>query len=70
LPTVNKALFSMALKEFAREVGTGENERILLVLDRAGWHTSGEVEVPEGVYTLSSFPQALRSYNRRRGCGL
>ena len=40
----------MALKEFAREVGTGENKRIVLVLDRAGWHTSGEVEVPEGIH--------------------
>ncbi len=50
LPTVNKELFSMALKEFAREVGAGENKRILLVLDQAGWHTSGQVEVPEGIH--------------------
>ncbi len=49
LPTVNKELFSMALHEFAKEVGAGENKRILLVLDQAGWHTSGEVEVPEGI---------------------
>jgi transposase len=49
LPTVNKELFSMALGEFAQEVGAGENKRILLVLDQAGWHTSGEVEVPEGI---------------------
>ncbi len=40
----------MALKEFAREVGAGENKRILLVLDQAGWHTSGEVAVPEGIH--------------------
>ncbi len=38
----------MALGEFAREVRAGENKRILLVLDQAGWHTSDEVEVPEG----------------------
>jgi transposase len=50
LPTVNKELFSMALKEFAKEVGAGEDKRILLVLDRAGWHTSGEVEIPEGIH--------------------
>jgi transposase len=50
LPTVNKELFSMALGEFAREVGAGENKRILLVLDQAGWHTSGEIEVPEGIH--------------------
>jgi transposase len=50
LPTVNKELFSMALHEFAKEVGAGENKRILLVLDQAGWHTSGEVELPEGIH--------------------
>ncbi len=50
LPTVNKELFSMALGGFAREVGAGEDKHILLVLDRAGWHTSGEVEVPEGIH--------------------
>ena len=50
LPTVNKELFSMALGEFAKEVGAGEDKRILLVLDQAGWHTSGEVELPEGIH--------------------
>jgi transposase len=50
LPTVNKELFSMALQEFAKEVGVGEDKHILLVLDQAGWHTSGEVEVPEGLH--------------------
>jgi transposase len=50
LPTVNKELFSMALGEFAREVGAGEDKRILLVLDQAGWHTAKEVELPEGIH--------------------
>jgi len=51
LPTVNVQLFSMALKEFAKEVGVGENKRVLLVVDRAGWHTGGgEVELPEGIH--------------------
>lgn len=50
LPTVNTELFSMALQEFAREVGVGEDKHVLLVLDRAGWHTGGEVEVPEGIH--------------------
>jgi hypothetical protein len=60
LPTVNVELFSMALQEFAKEVGAGESKRVLLVVDRAGWHTGGEVELPEG-YTLSSYPRAPRS---------
>ena len=50
LPTVNVELFSMALSEFAKEVGAGEEKRVLLVVDRAGWHTGGEVEVPEGIH--------------------
>ena len=50
LPTVNTELFSMALEEFAREVGAGEDKHIVLVLDKAGWHTSGGVELPEGVH--------------------
>ena len=39
----------MALKEFAKEVGAGEEKRVLLVVDKAGWHTGGEVEIPEGI---------------------
>jgi hypothetical protein len=33
LPTANVELFSMALAEFAKEVGAGEEVRILLVVD-------------------------------------
>ena len=36
-----------ALAEFAKAVGAGENKRVLLVVDKAGWHTGGEVEVHE-----------------------
>jgi transposase len=50
LPTVNVELFSMALYEFAKEVGAGENKRVLLVVDRAGWHTGGELDLPEGIH--------------------
>ena len=50
LPAVNTELFSMALRQFAKEVGAGEGKRIHLVVDRAGWHTGREVEVPEGLH--------------------
>jgi transposase len=50
LPTVNVKLFSMALNEFAKEVGVSKDKRILLVIDQAGWHTGGKVEVPEGIH--------------------
>jgi transposase len=50
VPTVNTELFSMALREFAKEVGAGKDERVLLVVDQAGWHTGKEVEIPEGIH--------------------
>jgi transposase len=50
LPTANTEMFSLALREFAKEVGVGKERRILLVVDRAGWHTGGEVDLPEGIH--------------------
>lgn len=50
LPRVNVQLFSIALKELAKEVGVGKDKHILLVVDKAGWHTGKEVEVPEGIH--------------------
>jgi hypothetical protein len=46
----NPELFTMALNEFAKEVGAGEERRILLVVDQARWHTGKEVELPEGIH--------------------
>jgi transposase len=50
LPTVNAEVFSVALENFAREVGAATTRRILLVLDRAGWHTAKKLRVPEGIH--------------------
>jgi transposase len=50
LPTVSVELFSIALRGFAREARAGKDKRVLLVVDRAGWHTGGEVEVPGGIH--------------------
>ena len=51
LPTVNAAVFSVALEHFAREVGAGSSKRVLLVLDNAGWHTAkNKLVVPEGIH--------------------
>jgi len=69
LPTVNAEVFSMALEHFAREVGVGKRKRILLVLDRAGWHTAKKkLKVPEGIH-LEFLPPHSRSYNPPKGCG-
>jgi transposase len=51
LPTVSAEVFSLALEHFAREVGAGKRKRILLVVDKAGWHTAkNKLEVPEGIH--------------------
>ncbi|HEV8191471.1 MAG TPA: IS630 family transposase, partial [Ktedonobacterales bacterium] len=38
--TVSIPVFEVELAEFARQVGAGPRKQIVLVLDRAGWHTS------------------------------
>ena len=50
LPTVSIAAFTIALDEFAQAVGAGQDKHILLVLDRAGWHVSSQVQVPVGLH--------------------
>ncbi len=50
LPQANSQVFKLALEHFAREVGAGEGRRILLVLDQAGYHTSKQVVVPQGIH--------------------
>jgi transposase len=50
LPTVNSATFSIALKHFADAVGASETNRIILVLDGAGFHTGKDVVWPTGIH--------------------
>src|SRR5215212_1440713 len=66
LPTVSVEAFSSALAHFAREVGAGPDERILLVLDQPGWHTGRKLEVPEGIHLefLPSRPPELQPAER------
>lgn len=56
LPSVNIAVFNIALREFAQAVGAGADKRIILVIDGAGWHTSDEVAVPEGIHLIQLPP--------------
>lgn len=52
LPTVNVELFQLALDYFANAVGAGTKKRVLLIIDRAGWHMSKGLKVPEGIHLL------------------
>ena len=50
--SVSIALFETELAAFAAEVGAGPHKEIVLVLDRAGWHDSLRLRVPEHVHLL------------------
>jgi transposase len=66
LPSVNVEVFNIALAHFAQAVGAGADRCIVLVLDRAGWHESGEVVVPEGIHLvfLPSYSPELQPCER------
>jgi transposase len=49
---VSILLFEAELAAFARAAGAGPRKQLVLVLDRAGWHTSVHLRVPEHVHLL------------------
>lgn len=49
LSAVSAEVFQLLLEAFAEEQGIGPRKHILLVLDRAGWHTANVVRPPEGL---------------------
>jgi transposase len=49
---INTAVMSVALEYFAQAVGAGATKRVVLVLDRAGFHVSPQVRVPEGLHLV------------------
>lgn len=49
LPTVSLEAFGLALAAFARDEGIDATHRAVLVVDRAGWHTSGRLALPAGI---------------------
>lgn len=52
LPRVNHEVFSIALKLFAEDAKASTNKQIVLVLDRAGWHTTEKLKVPENIHLV------------------
>src|SRR5215831_290856 len=46
---VCKELFELILVDFARSVGAGDDKRIVLQLDNAGWHGPENLAVPDGI---------------------
>ena len=50
--SVSIPLFAVELEAFARQVGASPQQPIVLVLDRAGWHASRRLRVPDHVHLL------------------
>jgi|GEM_PF-5983716 len=49
LSYTNTQLFNRVLTDFAREFQLNRNKEVLLMLDRAGWHISHQLKLPEGL---------------------
>jgi hypothetical protein len=52
LPTVSIEVFAIALTHFAQVIGAGPDRHIILVLDRAGWHSSPTLVIPNGIHLV------------------
>jgi transposase len=52
VPLLNWKVFEKVLADFAQAFGVGASKRILLVLDRATFHTTQQLRVPEGIHLL------------------
>lgn len=50
--TVNVPLFATSLAHFAQQVDAGLTKEVLLVLDRAGWHASRHLVVPDHLHLM------------------
>ena len=49
LPTVTVRDMTVALSTVARDEGSDATHRAVLVVDQAGWHTSPDLRLPEGI---------------------
>jgi transposase len=52
LPTVSIAAYTLALEELAQALGAGADKQVILVLDQAGWHTSEQLVIPQGLHLV------------------
>ena len=50
LPSVNTDLFQIALDYFAEAVGAGPRKHVVIVVDRAAWHFTSRLRIPEGLH--------------------
>lgn len=56
LNRVDHQCLSEVLAQFARQQGAGPDHQLVVVLDRAGWHTTSKLDVPAGVHLMFQPP--------------
>jgi hypothetical protein len=66
--SVTIPLFEVEQAEFARQVGASPRKQIVLVLDRAGWHASLKLRVPDHSHLLF-LPRIRLNSSRPNTCG-
>ena len=58
VPKLNWKVFGQILADFARHFGIGQERRVVLALDQASFHTTENLEVPEGIHLLWMPPKS------------
>lgn len=58
VPKLNTKVFSLLLKDFAQHFQIGQKKRVILALDRASFHASEQLEIPEGIHLLWMPPKS------------
>lgn len=56
MPSVNIESVNLVLKDFAQAVGAGQNKRVLLLLDGAGYHSEPKLTLPDGLHLVKLPP--------------
>jgi transposase len=62
MPTVNNQAMSLALENWMKDLPKSEDKIVVLLVDRAGWHMSKKLQVPNNVilYPLPPYTPELQ----------
>jgi len=58
VPKLNWQVFGKILADFARHFEIGQKRRVVLALDQASFHTTENLEVPEGIHLVWMPPKS------------
>ena len=66
IPRVNTLWLNKVMETFAVDLGISEQNKVLLIEDNAGWHSSHKVKIPSGIIVdyLPSYSPELQPAER------